>query len=64
MVIKLILHDLLFDSCQLRHRQDAGLGRAAHGPFEIMGSICFGILGLATSTAIEEKRSWEGCSSW
>ena len=28
-----------FDSRQLRHRQDIGMGRAGHGPFEKTGLI-------------------------
>jgi hypothetical protein len=30
------------NSRRLRHRQDAELERAGHGPFEIMGLICLG----------------------
>jgi hypothetical protein len=38
MAIKLTLHDPLFDSCRLRHRQDAEL-ESQPGPFEMMGLI-------------------------
>jgi hypothetical protein len=33
-------------SCQLRHRQEIALGRDRHGPFDKLGLICLGILGL------------------
>jgi hypothetical protein len=42
-IIKAICHDHLFDSCQLRHRQDAELERDRNGPFDKMGLICLDI---------------------
>jgi len=46
-IIKEISHDHLFDSCQLRHRQDAELERDRNGPFDKMGLICRAIPGPA-----------------
>jgi hypothetical protein len=45
-------HEHLFDSCRLRHRQDAELERDVHGPFEEMGLICPGIPGSAADGTI------------
>jgi predicted ester cyclase len=42
MIINECYHDLLFNSCHLRHRQDIELERAGHGPFEMMGLMSDG----------------------
>ena len=68
-IIKRLYHDHLFDSCRLRHRQDMGLGRDGHGPFEKTGLICLGILGPLGGTrrpllrAQAARRAWSGAGS-
>jgi hypothetical protein len=52
MIIMGKCQDHLFDFYRLRHRQDIELKIAGHGPFEIMGLICLGILGPATDRTL------------
>jgi hypothetical protein len=64
-IIKAIWHDHLFDSCQLRHRQDIELERDRHGPFDKMGLICLGIPATAlmvciVATDVEPQVTGEG----
>jgi hypothetical protein len=52
MIINWHFHDHLFDSCQLRHRQDAELESDGYGPFEEVSLICPGIPGSAAVGSI------------